>query len=296
MVKLSDAPLIIIEGDEYLSSALDRVPKIFHYRPHISVITGIAWDHINVFPNFEIYKKQFSIYLDSFEENGVLFYYKNDVGLQEIVSHSTAKINSTPYIALTKTEGSFIKYEGKKYEIAVIGNHNLQNMNAARLVCQSLGIEASRFFESIVDFTGANKRLQKLASNELRTVYLDFAHAPSKVKATTTSVKEWFGDQKLLAVLELHTFSSLNKAFLPEYKHALQSADEAIVFYNKHTLEMKNMPELDQEYLSTCFDHPRLQVITDEKELSTLIHDQKYVAYHILLMTSGNFNKMPLDF
>ncbi|MBC7883924.1 MAG: peptidoglycan synthetase, partial [Saprospiraceae bacterium] len=296
MVRLSDAPLIIIEGDEYLSSAVDRVPKIHHYKPHVSVITGIAWDHINVFPTFDSYKKQFVLYLDTFEENGTLFFYKNDEILCDIVENNKAGISKIPYAGLIKADAGSVMYEGNTFPISIIGNHNLENLNAARLVCESLGINTISFFGAIADFTGANKRLQKLSDKNGRLVFLDFAHAPSKVKATTTAVKEWYGDKKLLGVLELHTFSSLNKDFIPQYHHALAGADKAIVYYNEHTLKMKNMPDLDLQFLRESFDHPDISLITETDSLYRLLHEKKYNDYNILLMTSGNFNNMPLEF
>lgn len=296
MVKLTDAPLIIIEGDEYLSSPLDKVPKIHHYKPHISVTTGIAWDHINVFPTFEVYKEQFSIYFDMIESGGTLIYYSDDAVLNEIVSKAKEDIIKLPYTGLVKNDEMSIVFENEIYPVSIIGNHNLQNLNAARLVCLTLGINTRRFFKAIADFSGANKRLQKLNDSKDRLVFLDFAHAPSKVKATTTSVKEWYGNKKLLAVLELHTFSSLNKAFLPQYINSLAAADQAIVFYNKHTLEMKQMPDLDIRYIQECFGYSGLIVLTDKEELSNLLKGDDYKEYNILLMTSGNFDKMSLDF
>ncbi|MFZ1748638.1 MAG: Mur ligase family protein [Saprospiraceae bacterium] len=295
MVKLTDAPLIIIEGDEYLSSAIDRIPKIHHYKPHLAVITGVSWDHINVFPTFDIYKEQFRIFIETITSGGKLFYYAKDDDLSEIVLSSDQK-HVVPYEALALTATKNVTFDGKEYPISVVGVHNLQNMNAARLICQELGIGFEDFFSAISDFKGANKRLQLISRNESRSVYLDFAHAPSKVKATTDAFKAWFDDKKMVAVFELHTFSSLNASFLPWYDGALTAADEAIVFYNNHTLKMKNMPDLDAGYIKKCLGHPNLQVITDRHELHDLLVDDKYKAYNILLMTSGNFNQMPLDF
>ncbi len=296
MVKLTDAPLIIIEGDEYLSSPLDRSPKIHHYKPHISVTTGIAWDHINVFPTFEVYKDQFSIYFDMIESGGTLIYYTDDLVLNEIVSKAKDDIIKLPYSGLVKNDEMSVVFENEIYPVSIIGNHNLQNLDAARLVCLTLGINTRRFFKAIADFSGANKRLQKLDDSKDRLVFLDFAHAPSKVKATTTSLKEWYGNEKLLAVLELHTFSSLNRAFLPQYINSLAAADQAIVFYNKHTLEMKQMPDLDVSYIQECFGYSGLIVLTDKQDLFNLLKGDNYNKYNILLMTSGNFDKMPLDF
>ena len=293
MVKLSDAPIIVIEGDEYLSSTIDRVPKIHHYKPHIAVVTGIAWDHINVFPTFDNYKDQFRIFADNMPDESTLIYYENDENLVEIITNIKGK-TTIPYGALPLTKDKKVSFEGKSFPISIIGNHNLQNMNAARLVCNSLGIDDDRFFDAISDFTGANKRLQKISDSGDRVVYLDFAHAPSKVKATTESFKTWFGDKKLVAALELHTFSSLNKDFITQYSGSLDPADEAIIFYNAHTLKMKNMPPLDDDFLKQCFSHPNLQVFTNETTLFSYLSTK--TNENILLMTSGNFNQMSLDF
>ncbi len=296
MVKLTDAPIIIIEGDEYLSSPLDRVPKIHHYKPHITVTTGIAWDHINVFPTFDNYKDQFSLYFDMIEEDGTLIYYKDDEVLNELVEKTVRKVAKLPYSGLEKNDEMSIVFEGEIYPISIIGNHNLQNLNAARLVCLTLGINTRRFFKAIADFSGASKRLQKLNDTKGRLVFLDFAHAPSKVKATTTSLKEWYGGKKLLAILELHTFSSLNKEFLPQYLDSIASADRAIVFYNKHTLEMKKMPDLDANFIKESFGYTDLEIITDSAVLHEIIVGEEFNDYNILLMTSGNFNQMSLEF
>lgn len=294
MVQLTDAPVIVIEGDEYLSSPIDRVPKILHYKPHIAVVTGIAWDHINVFSTFDIYKEQFLKFVDTIDTDGVLIYYQHDEHLKSIVDQRP-KLPKVSYQSLSR-EASDVSFQNQLYPVSVIGDHNFQNMNAARLVCLQLGITNESFFDAINDFKGASKRLQKLSESGERTVYLDFAHAPSKVKATTDSVKQWFDGQKLLAVLELHTFSSLNQSFIPEYYEALNAADKAIVFFNIHTLKMKNMPDLDEKFIMDSFGHPSLMVFTDEKLLFTFLSSNDYLEYNILLMTSGNFNKMSLEF
>ncbi len=293
MVKLTDAPLIVIEGDEYLSSPIDRVSKILHYKPHLAVITGIAWDHINVFPTFDDYKAQFVRFIQTVQHGGTVFYYEGDLELQNMKGRDG--ISLEPYGALENNFQNQVLFEDKYYDISVIGEHNLQNLNAARLVCQELGIDADIFFKSISDFTGAHKRLQKISQKDGRSVYLDFAHAPSKVKATTDAFKKWFGDQKLLAVLELHTFSSLNMSFIPQYLHSLNAADIAVIFYNEHTLAMKNMPLPDKQFLHSAFGHPNLFVITDADELHQMLIQKKYNDFNILLMSSGNFNQMNLD-
>jgi len=295
MVRLTDTPLIVIEGDEYLSSPVDRVPKILHYKPHIAVITGIAWDHINVFPTFTIYKEQFEKIIVTIEDGGVLIYNSKDQELNSLVA-DRPNIKCIPYQALQRASQDGIIFENNIYRISVIGEHNLQNMNAARVVCEELGIETERFFKGIEDFKGANKRLQKISQTEDRVVYLDFAHAPSKVKATVDSVKQWFGNHKLLAVVELHTFSSLNKTFIPLYRGSLVAADKAVVFYNEHTLKMKNMPGLDDEFIKSSFDHPDMLVFKDEKLLNQYLKSAQFSKFNLLLMSSGNFNKMETKF
>lgn len=294
MVRLSEAPILVVEGDEYLSSAIDRVPKIHQYHPHISVLTGIAWDHINVFPTFENYTDQFRIYLKTFEDRGRLFYCKYDTNIVQILNEATPGIEAIPYEGLERQEGSLVRYRGSAHPVSVIGKHNLENMHAALLVCGELGISEDVFFDSIADFTGAQKRLQKLFDKGGKLVYLDFAHSPSKVKATCSAFADWYHDKPLLAVLELHTFSSVSSAFLPEYHHSLGSATRAIIYLSPHTFAMKQMEMLTAEDVQKAFDHPGLKVITSPEKLREELELQEYKNYHVLMMSSGTFDK--LDF
>jgi UDP-N-acetylmuramate: L-alanyl-gamma-D-glutamyl-meso-diaminopimelate ligase len=294
MVSLTDAPLIVIEGDEYLSSPVDRVPKIHHYRPHIGILTGIAWDHINVFPTFELYKDQFSIFLKTFEQNSTLVYCETDHDVCDVVLRDDSSINKIPYNSLQKGKGNSVILNDTIYDISIIGNHNLQNMNAAMLACYALGITNERFLNSIGDFKGAAKRLQLINESQLRRVYLDFAHAPSKVKATTSAVKDWYGDQLLFAVLELHTFSSLNKSFLHQYSGSLDSAESACIYYDPHTLQMKNMELLEDEFILRQFSHPNIKVFSDKSLLLSYICSAQFDRHNVLLMTSGTFSGMDL--
>ena len=293
MVKLSDAPVIVIEGDEYLSSPIHRIPKIHYYQPQIAVITGIAWDHINVFPTFENYCQQFEIFIDKMDASGTLIYYADDEVLCDMVSQYD-HIQNLPYTGLDIHENREISYKNKSYPIAIIGHHNLCNMEAAMLACLQLGIDQHTFLNTMADFKGAAKRLQKIAENSTRSLYLDFAHAPSKVSTTLSAFKDWFGSKLVLAVLELHTFSSLNKEFLPQYKDSLAKADNAIVYYNQHTLAMKTMPPLDAAFVKQAFGRQDLIIITDPNELKNCISSPDYTEHNILLMTSGNFNGMEL--
>ncbi|MBK9042800.1 MAG: peptidoglycan synthetase [Saprospiraceae bacterium] len=293
MVRISDAPLIVLEGDEYLSSPVDLRPKIHHYHPHITVLTGIAWDHINVFPVYEDYKNVFLTYINNLEDNAIVIYNEEDKEVASVI-HSTKKnIRYIPYRTLQRLDSlDFIEYDGEKFSISVIGNHNLSNMSAAMMVCKQLGISEKDFFNSIADFTGAAKRLQLIAENNNRKIFLDFAHAPSKVNATTKANKQWYGDKKLLAVFELHTFSSLDSNFLPQYSHTLKDADAVIVFYSEHTLKMKNKPVLDKDFVKKCFQFPGMVVLTDKEKLLEELNQSKYKDYNILLMTSGTFDQL----
>lgn len=293
MVKLTDAPVIVIEGDEYLSSPIDRVPKIHHYRPHIAVLTGIAWDHINVFPTFENYVEQFVAFLGMIQPGGLLVYDETDVVLKDITSKPLA-IRKMPYSALPMDSDRNVFWNDNHYPVSVIGRHNFANMLAALHVCNELGISDDDFFEAIADFSGAHKRLQKMEVTSGRRVYLDFAHAPSKVKATTQAFCDWFAGDRILAVLELHTFSSLNASFLPEYSHSLDAAKNAVVFIHAHTLQMKNMPPLEVDFVRKCFQHQNLQIFTDTNELLAYLHREELADATLLLMSSGTFGGMDI--
>lgn len=292
MVKISDAPIIVLEGDEYLSSPLDPRPKIHHYHPHISVLTGIAWDHINVFPTYGDYLKAFSDYLHLIEKNGSLIYNQNDGEVVSLVKQ-TKDIVNIPYDGLTRDDGkSAVLYDGKTYPISVIGNHNLSNLAAAMQVCKLIGMAEDVFLTSVGDFKGAAKRLQLIKKTEQKEIFLDFAHAPSKVLTTTQAFKHWFGNKNLCAVFELHTFSSLDEKFLPQYKNTLHAADKAIVYVSKHTLLMKNKPFLDEEMIKNAFQHPNIAVIYEKENLVKELKNPQFEDYNVLLMTSGTFDQL----
>ena len=287
MVKLTNAPLIILEGDEYLSSPIDRRPKMMHYHPDIAVITGVAWDHINVFSTFEIYEDQFRQFINNMGKDTTLIYFKKDKSLQKVIAEETYKGNSIPYTNINNDQAN-VTVANKTYELNIIGSHNMQNIEAARNVCAQLGISDDAFFTNIQDFKGAAKRLQYRGSRGKYRVYQDFAHAPSKVKATCSAVKDWFGEEKLYAFFELHTFSSLNKDFLPLYKGALDKADKAYVVYDEHTLKMKNMPPLDPTFVKEQFLHHDIEVITDNKLVKRHVN-QLSKDGNLLMMSSGTF-------
>lgn len=297
-VNITDAPVIVCEGDEYPASSLERKPKFHFLFPHIAVLTGIAWDHINVFPTFEFYLEQFVIFINKIEKNGILIYNSSDPVLQKLITDNHRADIS--YLSYEIPEHSInngkttITIEGHTGNLQVFGNHNLMNLNAAWLVCRELGITSSGFVKAIEDFTGASKRLELMAANAVTSVYRDFAHAPSKVKATMEAVKQQFPDRKLIAVLELHTYSSLNEAFLQEYKGALEQADTAIVFYSKHALSLKRMPELSAEKIAAGFQKKGLLVMNDKQALLDWLSVQNYSGVNLLLMSSGNYDGLDM--
>ena len=297
-VKITDAPVIICEGDEYPASAIEKKPKFHFLFPHIAVLTGIAWDHINVFPTFEFYLEQFSIFIQKIEAGGVLIYNANDPVLKELVAANQRKeVRYVPYgvpphtISKGKTS---VMIENTYGALRVFGDHNLMNLQAAYLVCKELGIHGRDFLTAIADFTGAAKRLELLAANESTSVYRDFAHAPSKVKATIEAVKQQYPQRKLVGILELHTYSSLNEAFMQQYRGAMEKADIAVVFYSKHALELKRMPDLPAEKVSAGFGKEGLLVMNNRETLWNWLENQSFENSNLLLMSSGNYDGLDM--
>jgi len=291
MVKVTkEAPVMIIEGDEYLSSPIDRRPKFHLYKANVAVISGIAWDHINVFPTYADYTLQFDKFIDTIEENGTLIYCKADADLNEIVTHSNAKVQKIGY-AIPEHEivngVTFLLPE--KTALKVFGDHNLMNMNAAKLVCMQLNISEAEFNEAISSFTGAAKRLEVISADESTNVYKDFAHSPSKLKATIEAVKSQFTDRKLIACIELHTFSSLNKDFLKEYAGSMDKADDAIVFIDLKSFEQKRMEPFSESDVQEAFSNPHLKFFNDAAKLKAYLLSQNYKDTNLLMMSSGNY-------
>lgn len=299
MVKLSEeAPIVILEGDEYLSSPIDRRPKFHLYKPNIALISGIAWDHVNVFPTFDNYVEQFDIFVDLIEKGGKLIYCEDDAEVKKVAEESDNDITLLPYSVPPHIIDNGVTYlltdEGK-IPLKVFGEHNLINLNGARLVCASLGVTDKKFYKAIQDFSGASKRLELLGSSDTAAVYKDFAHSPSKVKATVDAVKNQFDNRQLVACLELHTFSSLNLKFLEEYRNSMKAADEAIVYFNPHTLEHKKLPALTKKEVKKAFDRKDLVVITDSKELKEHLHKINWKRMNLLMMSSGTFDGLNLE-
>jgi UDP-N-acetylmuramate: L-alanyl-gamma-D-glutamyl-meso-diaminopimelate ligase len=297
MVKLTDAPVIVLEGDEYLSSPIDLRPKFTWYKPHIALISGIAWDHINVFPTFEEYSAQFEAFIQSIEPNGALIYYSGDRTLSAM-HDKNPDIRQIPYEtpAYVVENGTTYLQQGKSNTaIHVFGEHNLQNLNGAKEICVELGISETTFYKSISSFKGAARRLELIAESQHCKVYKDFAHSPSKLKATVKACKLQYPDRALVACMELHTFSSLNKAFLPEYKNCMAAADEAIVYYNPHTVAHKKLETISPDEIKTAFDQEGLRVFTDSKALQNELKSRSWKDNTLLLMSSGNFDGIELN-
>ena len=298
-VNITDAPLVVCEGDEYPASAIEKRPKFHFLFPHIAVLTGIAWDHINVFPTFENYLEQFTIFISKIEPGGHLIYNEGDAVLKELVqTNARTDIAYLPYsVPEHRIEGgeTILSIEGQEARLNVFGNHNLLNLHAAWLVCGQLGVSASQFVKAISSFKGAAKRLELLAKGKDTIVYRDFAHAPSKVKATIDAVKHQFPEKKLIGVLELHTYSSLNEAFMKEYEGVLNAADEAVVFYSRHALELKRLPELKKEVVAKGFATNGLEVSNDRSELEAWLQGRDYKNSIVLLMSSGNYDGVDIE-
>ena len=295
-VKLTnDAPIIILEGDEYLASPLHLESKFMFYEPHIALVSGIAWDHINVFPVYEGYVQQFAKLMDIVQET--IVYYKHDKELPNIVANykgnAAIKGYENPAFEVID-EKTYIIADGQKYAMSVFGEHNLQNIEGARLVCESLGVKKTDFYTAIADFSGAANRLQKLGENAKTVIYKDFAHSPSKLHATVDASRLQYKNRNIVAVMELHTFSSLNKDFWQEYAGTMDAADTAIVYIDEETLALKKMPPIDKKEVIACFKKEGLLVLQTKTELASFLMTQNYDNAVLLLMTSGTFGGLDI--
>lgn len=299
MVRLTDdADFMVLEGDEYLSSPIDRRPKFHLYKPNIALLSGVAWDHINVFPTFENYVEQFQIFVDSMTNGGAMVYNTEDAEVVKVVENATAHIKKYPYQTpeynVEDGETLLATPEGDM-PIEVFGKHNLNNLAGAKWICQHMGVVEEDFYEAIATFKGASKRLEKIAESTSNVAYKDFAHSPSKVAATTAAVKEQYAHRNLLACLELHTYSSLTPEFLKEYKGALDAADSAVVFYSPHAVEIKKLAPVSKEQIATAFQRDDLIIYTDPTEFKEFLFGQEFENTALLLMSSGNYGGLDFE-
>ncbi len=289
---------IILEGDEYLSSPIDRRPKFHLYKPNIALLSGIAWDHINVFPTFENYVDQFRIFTDSIINGGIMVYNEEDIEVKNVVEESTNHIKKYPYKTPEyKIENgiTFLNTSDGKLPLEIFGKHNLENLAGAKWICQHIGIDEEDFYEAIVSFKGASKRLEKIAQSDSTVVFKDFAHSPSKVMATTNAVKNQYKNRTLLACLELHTYSSLNAEFLKEYVGALDAADIAVVFYSPHAVEIKKLEKVTEQQIATAFQRDDLIIYTNPTAFKEFLFSQSLDNTALLLMSSGNYGGISFD-
>ncbi|HEX5001460.1 MAG TPA: Mur ligase family protein [Bacteroidia bacterium] len=299
MVRLSNsADLMVLEGDEYLASPIDRRPKFHLYKPDIAVLSGIAWDHINVFPTFDNYVEQFRIFADMLPSGGSLIYYKNDPELNKIAAHLAEGINKIPYsVPDSKTVNGItsVIYDSMHFPLNIFGDHNLANLNAAMLVCEQAGIERKQFLTSIGSFTGAARRLETIKRTDDLIVIRDFAHSPSKLRATVDAVKKQYPDWHLVACMELHTFSSLSENFLDQYSGTMDLADVPLVYFNPETLIHKKLKSLDPYEVKNAFNNSAVSVINNPEILHKTLTDSKLPKTVFLMMSSGTFDGLDLS-
>lgn len=299
MVRITaEAPRILLEGDEYLASPIEPFPKFHLYRPHIALLSGVAWDHINVFPTFDLYVEQFRIFADKIEQNGALIYFEGDEELQKIASQCRGDIRCKPYrehASEIKNGVTYLINGEERISLKIFGKHNLQNLQGALLVCEEMGMKSADFYAAIQSFTGAAKRLELVFASETTSVFKDFAHSPSKLKATTDAVREQFPQRKLIACMELHTFSSLNEQFLLEYQGSMAKADKALVYFNPHTVAHKKLKPITTEQVKAAFGSTNVEVYNDSAVLLEALKKEDWNMSNLLMMSSGNFDGLSFE-
>ena len=289
---------IVLEGDEYLSSALDRRPKFHLYKPNIALLSGIAWDHINVFPTFDNYVEQFRVFLSQITHGGAIVYNQEDIEVKQVVETAQNQIKKYPYQTprfSVENGDTLLDTEDGPMPIEVFGKHNLNNLEGARWICQLMGVQQEDFYEAISTFKGASKRLEKIGQGPTSIAYKDFAHSPSKVRATTQALKSQYPERSLLACLELHTYSSLNPEFLSEYKGTLNGADKAVVFYSPNAVKIKKLDAVSSSQILKAFQREDLVVFTDPAAFQDYLFEQDFTDTSLLLMSSGNYGGLDFE-
>lgn len=289
---------IVLEGDEYLSSPIDKRPKFHLYKPNIALLSGIAWDHINVFPTFENYVSQFKIFTDAMVHGGIMVYNEEDTTVKEVVESSENHIQKYPYQTpkhFIDNGVSYLETSEGDLPLEVFGTHNLQNLAGAKWICQHMGINEDDFYEAIASFSGASKRLEKIAENDTSVIFKDFAHSPSKVAATTNAVKKQYENRNVLACLELHTYSSLNAVFLEEYKGALDAADKAVVFYSPDAVKIKQLEAVTSAQIAKAFQREDLIIYTNPQEFKAFLFAENLKNTALVFMSSGNYGGLNLE-
>ena len=299
MVHLTeDNDFIVLEGDEYLSSPIDRRPKFHLYKPHIALLSGIAWDHINVFPTYENYLDQFRIFLDLIVEGGSITYNEEDEELARLVEQSANTIRKIPYATLEYQidQGqTFLETREGPLPVEIFGRHNVNNLSGAKWICQHMGVDEDDFYEAISSFSGASKRLELVAKSDHSYIYKDFAHSPSKVEATTKAVREQYPDKNLITCLELHTYSSLNAGFLELYKDTLHASDSAVVFYSPEALRIKRLEAISPSQIGQAFNREDLVIFTEPERLREYLDSIEFENTVLLFMSSGNYGGLDLE-
>lgn len=289
---------IVIEGDEYLSSTLDRRPKFHLYQPNIALLSGIAWDHINVFPTYENYVEQFRIFINSIVNGGILVYNEEDTEVKRLAEETENPIRKHAYHTPdyhTEGDTTILDVPEGELPLEIFGKHNLNNLSGAKWICQHMGVDEDDFYEAIATFKGASKRLEKIAEINASIIFKDFAHSPSKVAATTAAVKEQFQHKKVIACLELHTYSSLNAEFLKEYKGTLQNADEALVFYSPDAVAIKKLDSVSEEQIKVAFQKEGLKVFVTSQDFSSQLEKMDLSNSVLLMMSSGNYGGLDME-
>lgn len=299
MVHLTEEnDFIVLEGDEYLSSPMDRRPKFHLYQPNIALISGIAWDHINVFPTYENYVEQFEIFIKKITNGGILVYNEDDPEVKRVAEAATNPIRKLPYHTpkYTVEDGiTLLETPEGAMPIEVFGAHNLNNLAGAKWICQNMGVDEADFYQAIATFKGASKRLEKIAEGKGKVAYKDFAHSPSKVAATTQAVKSQYPNRTLIACLELHTYSSLNAEFLKEYQGSLNAADVAVVFYSPDAVKIKQLEEVTYDQIAKAFHREDLIIFTNPKDFKDYLFNLNFDNSALLLMSSGNYGGLNFD-